>query len=769
MNTRSAYWLIIAGILTLSVIVRHVDPPMLARLRLLGFDMLQQAAPRVPDPSYPVRIVDIDEPSMQQLGSWPWRRELLATLVEKLAETGVRVVMFDMVFADAGRKLLDGLPEDVLGSREAKILLDRVAAIGGPDQQFAKAIQGRPVVLGIIGRGTPSDRPGRTPASFVTIGAKASGFIPAFPGATLNLAMLEEAASGIGAMNWFPEHDQILRRVPTVVRVGDQLYPSLVAEGLRVLSGAKSIQVRTAGGYADTGIVAVRIGNTIIPTDGDGQLWLSFSRRDPKRTISAADVITGKIPRRELEGRVALIGTSAPGLLDLRATPLDPVTSGVEINAQAFEQLLSRRFIVRPDYSTGMEIAITLAFSLGLAVLVYHSGALMAAVVGGATVIIFTGASWVAFRNGVLFDAVYPILTSTVSYLFGTGFLYYQTEHERNRNRQALIVISREMEAAAQIQRSFLPTDLRSHPRADAFEIVAVMKPAKFVGGDFYDYFMIDANRLGFAIGDVSGKGMPAALFMGVSRTVLRTLALEGGSAGNVLTRVNAILARDNTEAMFVTLFYAVLHLDTGKVEFSSAGHDDVHLLGKEQTDEPLPHMGPAIGLFDGIDYPTATRQLAAGDTLLLLTDGVSEAFSAAGSLFGQERLARMLAWRGGNDPHAVIETVTAEVAAFLGRSGAIRRHHRACCAVPRAPSEHVMRRRFIPSTRSYVMELARSRISKMPYPPIGAVSTSVGLLGSGQSRRSKYVPLSRTSALATSACKSTSMLICGSGVSLNA
>src|SRR4029453_7620752 len=115
-------------------------------------------------------------------------------------------------------------------------------------------------------------------------------------------------------------------------------------------------------------------------------------------------------------------------------------------------------------------------------------------------------------------------------------------------------------------------------------------------GGDFYDYFMIDANRLGFAIGDVSGKGMPAALFMGVSRTVLRTLALVGGPAGTVLTRANAILARDNTEAMFVTLFYAVLHLDTGKVEFSSAGHDDVHLLGKGHDTEAIRYMGPAIG-----------------------------------------------------------------------------------------------------------------------------------------------------------------------------
>ena len=665
MSTRVAYWLIIAGILAVSIVVRHIDPTIMARLRLLGFDTLQQAAPRVPDPKYPVRIIDIDEASLEKLGSWPWRRELLATLVDKLLTGGARVVMFDMVFPDSGPAPLDGLPEYVLATPEARALQEQIAAIGTPDHQFARTIKGRPVVLGIIGRGTPSERAGRAAASFVTIGANASGFAPTFPGATLNLRTLEDAATGIGAMNWLPEHDQILRRVPTIIRVDDQLYPSLVTEGLRVLSGAKSFELRTAGGGLDTGIIAVRVGNTVIPTDADGQLWLSFSRRDPKRTISAADLILGKTPRRELEGRVVLIGTSAPGLLDLRATPLDPVISGVEINAQAFEQLLSRRFLVRPDYSMGMEIAITLSFSLTLAVLVYRSGALIAAIIGGATVVILLACSWFAFRGGLLMDAVYPIMTSTVSYLFGTGFLYYHTESERNRSRQTLALIAKEMEAAAQIQRSFLPANLRSHPRAGAFEVAAVMKPAKAVGGDFYDYFMVDDDRLGFAVGDVSGKGMPAALFMGVSRTVVRTLALEGQSPGDVLTRANAILARDNTEAMFVTLFYAVLHLDSGKVEFSSAGHDDVHLLSSKHDTEALQHMGPAIGLIDGIDYPTLTRQLLPNDTMLLLTDGVSEAFSVTGTLFGQDRLAVVLTGRDSNDPHAVIEAVTERVAWF--------------------------------------------------------------------------------------------------------
>ena len=122
------------------------------------------------------------------------------------------------------------------------------------------------------------------------------------------------------------------------------------------------------------------------------------------------------------------------------------------------------------------------------------------------------------------------------------------------------------MEAASQIQRSFLPKADLEGPLHDKFNLFATMKPAKDIGGDFYDYFVINDRKLGFVVGDVSGKGVAAALFMSVARTVLRTIAFEGEEPGDVLSKVNAILSRDNTEGMFVTIFYAVLDLETGAV-----------------------------------------------------------------------------------------------------------------------------------------------------------------------------------------------------------
>jgi serine phosphatase RsbU (regulator of sigma subunit) len=191
------------------------------------------------------------------------------------------------------------------------------------------------------------------------------------------------------------------------------------------------------------------------------------------------------------------------------------------------------------------------------------------------------------------------------------------------------------------------------------------MKPAKDIGGDFYDYFIIAENKLGFAIGDVSGKGVPAALFMSVSRTVLRTVAFEAGEPGDVLARVNTILARDNTEGMFVTLFYAILDLDTGTLQMSSAGHDDLFLLIGSEELEALQHTGPAVGLFDGAEYATVTRKLDGGDSIFVLTDGVTEAFNIDGRVFTVERLARFLRKCKRTDAKTIVEAVTREVTAF--------------------------------------------------------------------------------------------------------
>ena len=192
------------------------------------------------------------------------------------------------------------------------------------------------------------------------------------------------------------------------------------------------------------------------------------------------------------------------------------------------------------------------------------------------------------------------------------------------------------------------------------------MIPAREVGGDFFDHFAIGPDEMGFAVGDVSGKGVPAAMFMGVARTVLKTVAREGGRPAEVLARVNAVLAEDNAEGMFVTLAYGRLCLASGALELATGGHEEVFVRDAGGL-RKLDPTGPAVGLFPGALFGAQAVTLAPGAAVILATDGVTEAFDPTGAVFGlpatEAALDRLAA--GAADAAAIVDGLAAEVATF--------------------------------------------------------------------------------------------------------
>jgi sigma-B regulation protein RsbU (phosphoserine phosphatase) len=205
--------------------------------------------------------------------------------------------------------------------------------------------------------------------------------------------------------------------------------------------------------------------------------------------------------------------------------------------------------------------------------------------------------------------------------------------------------IESELRIAASIQMSLVPRTFPPYPERRDMELFALLEPAREVGGDFYDFFLLDDDHLCLAIADVSGKGVPAALLMAVGRSFLRSYSREGGGPAHILAGVNGELSTDNDTAMFITMFLAVVDLRSGRVRYASAGHNRPFVIDRDGHVEQLPHIkGVALGARAGIVYAEAELTLAPGDTLFLYTDGVSEAMSAADEVFGEERLARELA-----------------------------------------------------------------------------------------------------------------------------
>lgn len=233
----------------------------------------------------------------------------------------------------------------------------------------------------------------------------------------------------------------------------------------------------------------------------------------------------------------------------------------------------------------------------------------------------------------------------------------------REQLRGQLKTIQQELDVAARIQQSILPSQF---PVSPYFELCAEMQPAREVGGDFYDFFMLDERRLGVVIGDVSGKGVPAALFMAVTRTLVKSVALTGKTAGECLQQVNRLLAEENSSFMFVSLFYGILNLADGRFEYANAGHNAPYYLDALGTVTPLPVASSIVlGINEDFAYQTEFVQLWPGDRLLLYTDGVTEAFNQGNDMFGEARLQRCLLHAGTARPSAMLPLIVEAVRQF--------------------------------------------------------------------------------------------------------
>ena len=368
-------------ILALLLGLRVFDPGATQQARWLVFDTYQRLKPRVYDPNLPVKIIDIDDDSLARLGQWPWPRPILARLVETLTQAGAAPIAFDIVFAEQDRSSPEHALEVWPQTPEVIALRVSVATLPSHDSLFAQPIAQAPVVTGFVLTHTEGTRAPAQTRTFAIAGDDPKPFAPAFKGAVLNLPEIESAAPGNGAFNSTPDADSVVRRVPFVLRLGDQLYPSLVAETLRVIQGARTYIIKSSGASGviafgeKTGIDSIKIGQMQLRTDAKGQVMLYYTRSMPERYIPAWQVLEDGFDPNLVTGQIIFIGTSAAGMQDLRATPLQRAIPGVEIHAQMVEQILTGTFLERPAFADAAELAYILVLGLLLIILFPMTGA----------------------------------------------------------------------------------------------------------------------------------------------------------------------------------------------------------------------------------------------------------------------------------------------------------------------------------------------------------------------------------------------------------
>ena len=443
-NAQRAPFIVALLVLAGALFVRAADPGPLQNLRSVAFDTFQQIQPREFLPDTPVRIVDIDEAALAAHGQWPWPRDIIAELVEKLTKQGAAVIAFDVIFAEADRSSASRVAATLGGFGDPEAAR-RLAAAQDNDATFAAAISRSRVVAGFGFDPRGSKDPPRRFFGVAFAGDDPARFLPMQLATVKSLQQLVAVAKGNGSVNTARE-SAIVRRVPLMFRLKDQtgVFPSLGMEALRVAQGASTYLIKSSGASGEesfgqnTGIVSIKVGAVLVPTDDRGRITLWDTGHRDQRFISAKSVLADQVPAGELEGRIVLIGTSATGLRDMRNTPVEESVPGVEIHAQLLEQMIEQKFLTRPDWNHGAEFLYLAAIGLLFVWLLPRLSAAKMAVVA----VIFIAAGilipWFAYSElQTLFDPIYPPATLAVIYVSGSVLSFMRAERDRREIRGA--------------------------------------------------------------------------------------------------------------------------------------------------------------------------------------------------------------------------------------------------------------------------------------------------------------------------------------------
>lgn len=658
---------LVAGCLALAFI-EHTP---LTLLQNAQFDRMQRQSPR--DRSeMPALVVAVDEKSLAALGQWPWPRQTLARLIEKIGAAEPLAIGLDMIFPEPDR----------LGAASLKSLYPQLqgARLEDPDERLSRALERTPSVLGMAAtNGLP---PGARTALKVTPvlsrGGDARDGAGRFAGALASLPLLEASARGQALLNaqadpalLDPERG-VLRRVPLMASVADLPVASLGPEMLRVALEAPAVQAWVRGSE----ITRVGVGEYSLPTRDNGELILHFGPFQADRYLSAVDVLEDRVPAEHLRQRFVLLGFTGTGLQDRVVTPLGEKVPGVDIHAQVLESLLSGEALTRPHWIRGLEGLVLVLLGLGLIAAVPRIRPTVAVKLGLMTAVLLFGLGYAAFHLGrLLFDAASLVTLLNPVFFILIGNTLVESDRQRRLAEEALQAsresaarVAGELDAAHRIQMGLLPDPASLFAGEQRFQVAAHLEPAREVGGDYFDCFMLGEDHLCLAIGDVSGKGLPASLFMAVSKSVAGALLRQHPEdLGAALAEMDAALSRDNREYLFVTTFVAVLDVNDGRMDYVCAGHDAPWVVhGATVSRIPVaPVSGPPLCACEGYPYQRGSARLAPGDRLVLTTDGVSEATDGR-EWFGNERLAQLLEQHGQEgDAVSLAEALRREVRQF--------------------------------------------------------------------------------------------------------
>jgi adenylate cyclase len=560
-----------------------------------------------------VVIIDIDEKSIGEIGQFPWRRDVFADLIQKLNQYGVSVITFDVFFSEEDKQN----PKKIL--EEFNIKNDTVF---DSDQKFLESIKSSKVILPILGDISMynKDNSSKPKTNIISKGGDPSNYIYSFKNKITSLEKFNNAAKGVGTISYLDSSDAVLRSVPLFLKIGNDIWPALSLETLRVLHGHKNILINSD----QTGINLIKTRKYQIEPDRNAIVYINYKQFDKQNYISAVDVLNLKINENKLRDKIAIIGSSAQGIFDFVKIPNGKVIPGVETHAHLIENIINNDFIVKNTYTTIAE-NLLLVTSLILALIIPNRILPKFSIVFFAgLVFILLSSSVIAYQFNYFVDVFYIILSSSLLFLTTLYFRYLRENEIALDNEKKQIILKQEREIAGEVQKKLFPEVFE-----DSKLIYAKNIPARDVSGDYYDYIRVNDNEIYFTLADVSGKGIKAGMLMANASSVFRSLAKLEKPVSTISRYVNNQVSDSSYQGMFITAVIGKINIQKKEIEYINHGHEPIMIFDKDYNFEYIKSSLPPLGIMkfnDDSFFKTSIKNIQ-DKTLLIYTDGVTEGY----------------------------------------------------------------------------------------------------------------------------------------------
>ena len=558
-----------------------------------------------------IAIVEIGNDTLVSLGQWPLSRDYHATLIKVLSECGVKAIIFDVLFSEP--------------AKEDRFLVQATKDAGRVYYPYV----------------APFDTP----------------LLPA----------LKEAAKGTGFANVLTDSDGKRRRIPLFI---DYQGKHLSQLSLKAASDYLQIKPEEIKIFPRRFVQLGKFARIPIDEEAATLVNLAGSWKDTFEHYSYYDILVTyaqeaspgkKLPAKlaQLKDKVCFVGLTATGTSDLHATSLEPVYPMIGLHANLFNSIVTKSFLRRSPRWVNLAILyllcllnIYLAFKTKPPFSIFYRLGLL---------FLFLGAGFLLFLLADLWiDLFFPIFAYVLVYLSANLFRYVKELRRRE-------LLEKELSIARNIQRSFLkelPQELQG------LDVAFEMDTARHVGGDLYDFVQLDNGRLGFCVGDVSGKGVPAALFMAQAISQFRHFASTCSTAAQTLARLNQEITRQSKSGLFVTLAYLIYDPAKDEISLASAGHLPPLVFRNSQSVEKIDvSEGIPLGLMEEAEFTQKEVKLNKGEIVLLYTDGITEARDKKGKEFGEERIIQTFKDTQDLTSQKVIQKLKDSLSAFVGRT----------------------------------------------------------------------------------------------------